>query len=172
MMRVDDEMEADMLEQMLLQSNMVSRLGQGDTVAPRAYRLFDRAVRAGRRKKLRAAILGQSRRLLALSDMQADIQIVDRYNGGTRAVALDQIRGSMNRAGDFDRDFYPVQERTENRWIRVATAMLRGEVLPPVELIQVRDTYFVVDGHHRLSAARALKHSHVDAAVTVWEIAK
>jgi hypothetical protein len=171
MMRVNDEMEADMLEQMLFQTNLASRLGQSNTVAPQACRLFDRAIHAGQHKKLRAAILGQSRRLLALSDLQADLQIVNRHNGGTRAVALDQIRGSMNRADDFDRDFYPAQERTENRWIRVATAMLRGVTLPPVELIQVGDIYFVVDGHHRISAARALKYSHVDAAVTVWEVA-
>jgi ParB-like chromosome segregation protein Spo0J len=50
--------------------------------------------------------------------------------------------------------------------------MLRGVTLPPVELIQVGDTYFVVDGHHRISAARALKVDHIDATVTVWEVAK
>jgi hypothetical protein len=166
------EVEANMFDQMLLQENLTRRFGQGDTVAPRACRLFDRAIRASRRKKLSAAIRGRSRRLLALSELQANIQIVSRDAGGTQAVALDQIRGSMNRADDFDRDFYPAQERTENRWIRVATAMLRGVILPPVELIQVEDTYFVVDGHHRISVARALKYSHVDAAVTVWEVAK
>ena len=158
-----------MFEQMLLQGTMTRRFGQGDTVAPRAHRLFDRAVHAGQRKKLSAAIRGRSRRLLALSELQADLQIVNRHDGGTRPVALDQIRGSMNRVEDFDCDFYPTQERTENRWIRVATAMLRGVTLPPVELIQVGDTYFVVDGHHRISAARALNHSHIDAVVTVWE---
>jgi hypothetical protein len=163
-------MEVAMFEQMLLQGTTTRRFGQGDTVAPRAHRLFDRAVHACQRKKLSAAIRGRSRRLLALSELQAELRIVNRHDGGTRAVALDQIRGSMNRVEDFDRDFYPTQERTENRWIRVATAMLRDVTLPPVELIQVGDTYFVVDGHHRISAARALNHSHVDAAVTVWEV--
>jgi len=49
--------------------------------------------------------------------------------------------------------------------------MVRGLALPPVELIQVGEVYFVVDGHHRISAARALKYTHVDAVVTEWTVA-
>ena len=51
-----------------------------------------------------------------------------------------------------------------------ATAMLRRVDLPPVELIQVGDDYYVQDGHHRVSAARALGYGYVDAIVVVWEI--
>ncbi len=77
----------------------------------------------------------------------------------------------LDKAGDFDIDFYPAQERTENRWLQVATAFLRGVSLPPVELIQLGDTYFVVDGHHRISVARTLRHTHIDAVVTVRKLA-
>jgi hypothetical protein len=52
----------------------------------------------------------------------------------------------------------------------VAKARLKGVTLPPVELIQVGDVYFVRDGHHRISVARAFGQEHVDAEVTVWEV--
>ncbi len=41
--------------------------------------------------------------------------------------------------------------------------------LPPVDLIQLGDTYFVRDGHHRISVARALGYAYIDANVTVWQ---
>ena len=40
-----------------------------------------------------------------------------------------------------------------------------GPPLPPVDLVQVRDLYLVQDGHHRISVARALGHSAIEARV-------
>jgi len=39
-----------------------------------------------------------------------------------------------------------------------------------VELIQVGDVYFVRDGHHRISVARALGQRDVEAEVTLWQV--
>jgi hypothetical protein len=41
--------------------------------------------------------------------------------------------------------------------------------LPPVELIQVGDVFFVRDGHHRVSVARAMGQEYAEAEVTIWE---
>jgi hypothetical protein len=38
-----------------------------------------------------------------------------------------------------------------------------------VALIQVGDVYFVRDGHHRISVARALGQAYIDAKVIVLE---
>ena len=38
--------------------------------------------------------------------------------------------------------------------------------MPPVELLKVGDIYFVRDGHHRVSVARALGRADIDAYVT------
>jgi hypothetical protein len=43
-------------------------------------------------------------------------------------------------------------------------------VLPPVALIQVGDVYFVRDGHHRISVARALGRNQIEAKVTAWQM--
>lgn len=160
-----------MFQPIALQNDMVLRLGTANTNAPRAQRLFDRALRTAQIKRLRAALTSRSRRLLDLAVVEAEVTITGRHALGARTVALDDIRGSLDRAGDFDCEFYPLNERSETRWVRVATAMVRGLALPPVELIQVGEVYFVVDGHHRISAARALKYTHVDAVVTEWTVA-
>ena len=52
----------------------------------------------------------------------------------------------------------------------VAIARSRGDTLPLVELIQLGDDYFVRDGHHRISVARAFSEEYIDAVITVLEL--
>jgi hypothetical protein len=44
------------------------------------------------------------------------------------------------------------------------------ETQSPVEFIHVRGVYFVPDGHHRISVARARDQEQIEAEITVWEI--
>lgn len=83
-----------------------------------------------------------------------------------KAVPIQQIKGSVNRCDDFDQDFYPLHDRFEGRWIRTVSMMLQGTPLPAIELVQVGQNYFVVDGHHRISAAKMLKYEVIDAVIT------
>jgi hypothetical protein len=39
-----------------------------------------------------------------------------------------------------------------------------------VELIQIGEVYFVQDGHHRISVARALGQRTIEAQVVVWQV--
>src|SRR5262249_25569266 len=119
-----------------------------------------------------AKLRGQSGRLLDLKTIAATRTIGDRRTLGMRTVPISQIRGSEGRCDDFDNVFRPLKGHTEARWVSVATAQLRGIGLPPVELIQVGEVYFVRDGHHRISAAAALGQQEVDAIVTVWQVAE
>jgi hypothetical protein len=114
--------------------------------------------------------MGHSRRLLALESVDAACAVRARCNAGIRTVAIEQIRGSEGRAHDFDRDFNPLQEHTKGRWLSIAAARQRGKALPPVVLVQVGDLYFVRDGHHRISVARALGQLDIEAKVTVWQV--
>ncbi len=146
-------------------SNSFSRqFGAANSREPKAQQMFDRAAASGKMKKF----LHASRTLKSLKTEAAGRNFTQRYLG-TQTVALADIQGSMDKADDFDRDFHPLNETTENRWVWVATAMLRGDSLPPVELIRMGNTYYVVDGHHRISVAKMLKHHYIDAVVTVWD---
>lgn len=93
-----------------------------------------------------------------------------RRYAGIRDVPINQIRGSEGRSHDFTNDFRPLQRYTRQRWINVAAARQRGRELPPVELVQVGDVYYVRDGHHRISVAKARGETAVDAEVTLWNV--
>jgi hypothetical protein len=83
---------------------------------------------------------------------------------GLQRIALDSIVGSVDRRGEFDRAFRP-SAAVRARWERIAAARRRGESLPPIDVYRVGDLHFVQDGHHRVSVARALGDTHIDAHV-------
>lgn len=85
---------------------------------------------------------------------------------GLQVVPIAAIVGTVDRGRDFDRRFRPTSGRVRGRWEQIATAMRRGEALPPVDLYRIGEIYFVRDGHHRVSVACALGHTDIDAYVT------
>jgi hypothetical protein len=86
-------------------------------------------------------------------------------------VLIRQIRGSEAQHEEFDDTFHPLDPHTRGRWLSIANAWLKGVALPPVNLIRLGDVYFVRDGHHHISVARAFGQQEIDAIVTVWDIA-
>ena len=85
---------------------------------------------------------------------------------GLHEISLDSIIGTVDRSRDFDRAFRPISTRTRPRWERIASALRRGEDMPPISVYRIGDLHFVRDGHHRVSVARALGRSTIDAYVT------
>lgn len=120
------------------------------------------------RRKLFALLFGQRHRLINLGEVQKAVKVNARAHGGLKLVPVEKIRGSINRCNDFDADFRPLQEYTKERWVNIALAYSRDESLPPVELVDLDDTYFVIDGHHRISVAKMLGQREIEAEVTVW----
>lgn len=88
---------------------------------------------------------------------------------GTKVIALDRIVGSVDKVRDFDRRFRPTSGRSRQRWERLARASRTGEEIPPIDVYQVGDYYFVRDGHHRVSVARSLGIDLIEARVTAIE---
>lgn len=80
-------------------------------------------------------------------------------------VALANVVGTVTRPFDFDQDFRLVNRTLRDRWERLARAMESGTEPPPVELMQLGELYFVSDGHHRVSVARALGRRVITARV-------
>lgn len=135
-----------------------------------ARQLYQQASISGWLGQLWAALTGRSRHLLNLAEVEATKAVGNRYSAGIQTVPISRIQGSQGRCNDFDRDFYPLQDHLKSRWLRVATAQQLGAALPPVELVQVGDIYFVRDGHHRISVAKALGQIEINAEVRVWEV--
>ena len=74
---------------------------------------------------------------------------------GVQVIPLDQIVGSVDKVKDFDRRFRPTSDRSRQRWQRLAEKSRMGEYLPPIDVYKLGNLYFVIDGHHRVSVARA-----------------
>jgi hypothetical protein len=91
---------------------------------------------------------------------------VSESYAGLQPVPLDAIVGTVDRTREFDRSFRPVSPRLRSRWERIAAAQRRGESLPPISVYRIGDLYFVRDGHHRVSVARSLGRTDIDAYVT------
>ncbi len=135
----------------------------------KAIRLFERSRWQSWVDLAKRILLGHERALLDLNDIPSQ-QIISRHYRGIRAVNIDDIRGSMGRCSDFDRSFHPLSDRAQNRWTSVAMARWQDIPLDAVQLVQVGDSYFVQDGHHRISVARALGETMIDAEIYTWEI--
>ena len=106
--------------------------------------------------------------------------LYDRYPGagsaprrriGLRSVDLDRIVGTVRHPSQNTADFLPLPNlRGQNwlgRWQRISRAMERLERLPPIDLVQVGDDYYVTDGHNRIAAARRAGGLEIDADVTL-----
>jgi hypothetical protein len=104
--------------------------------------------------------------VLPYEEVVAALGYVSENAVGKAVVPLDVIVGTVDRGRDFDRSFRPTTARVRSRWEHIAAAMRRGEAMPPVDLVRVGQIYFVRDGHHRVSVARALGHTDIDAMVT------
>jgi hypothetical protein len=112
------------------------------------------------------SLLGRGpRKLLSFDLVQDKLRPTCQLYRGTRPVEVAKIVGSVGRYQDFDRSFLPLQDSTAQRWQRIAKARLRDEYIPPIQLYQVGDAYFVRDGNHRVSVARTQGTTYLDAEI-------
>jgi hypothetical protein len=135
-----------------------------------AERSFERRFAGGPLARLRNRLSGRASCLVPLQKIRQGLALKAQRYAGVRSVPVDQIVGSEGRHCDFTADFRPRQEESYKRWVRIARAFLAEQNLPPVELIQVGDQYFVRDGHHRVAVARAFGQKSIDAQITVWDV--
>ena len=91
---------------------------------------------------------------------------VAEHDLGLQTIELDSIVGTVDRTKEFDRAFRPTSPRLRARWQRIAEAQRRGESFPPISVYRIGELHFVRDGHHRVSVARSLGRTDIDAYVT------
>jgi len=120
--------------------------------------------------KVLSMLVGRKGNLLDLQEELRGVSVSSRRYVGIRNVPIDRIRGSENRARDYNSAFKPLVAKDRDRWESVAVAQLNNVPLPTVELIKAGEIYYVRDGHHRISAAKELGIKFVEAEVIVWEI--
>jgi hypothetical protein len=127
-----------------------------------AAKAFERAYNHGRISQLISRLFKRSNALSLLGS-----QPVTTQHSTSRIVSIPirQIKGTLGRSTDFDLGFNPLNETSRTRWVSIMAATLRGTSLPPVELVKVGSSYYVRDGHHRISVAKYLGQDAIDARI-------
>jgi len=141
-----------------------------DTGSPRADAEAD-FLRA-RRLQVIAAVTarllrkeGGDRKALSFQEVVDALGLVDEIALGIRVIPVEQIVGSVDRVREFDPKFRPRTGLSRRRFERIDEAVRRGEPLPPIDVYQIGDIYFVRDGHHRVAVHRALGLPEIEADV-------
>jgi len=141
-----------------------------DTGLPSADAQFD--FSRARRGRALARLAARLRRaddvnhILPFEEVAQALGRVGERRLGEQLISLDSIVGTVDRSREFDRSFRPTSPRVRERWQRINLAQRRGESMPPIDVYRIGELHFVKDGHHRVSVARALGYTDIEAYVT------
>src|SRR5512144_2129670 len=130
-------------------------------VAEKFFTLRTQALR----DSLWAKLIGRNTSLAVFPE-QAPRKSPNRKFIGISDIPLEQIVGTLNRNSDFDRKFRLLKRYLRDRWINVYLTLENGD-LTPIVVHKVGDGYYVEDGHHRVSVARLLGRTSIQAKI--WE---
>ncbi len=132
----------------------------------RAIADFHRARRQAQLEQLMARLTGKPANLLSYDEVAQQLKLGGGSDRGLQEIPLAAIVGSVGRYNDFTRSFLPRQDNDAQRWAGVQVAVTGLAGLPPIEVYQIGQAYFVLDGNHRVSVARRLGATHIQAHVT------
>jgi hypothetical protein len=130
---------------------------------------FRRSAGKAQVADLMGKITGADTDLVSYDTVASRLRARQQIEMGTRMVPLDEIVGSVGRYRDFTRTFLPRAAINPERWARVDAIMHSLEGYLPIELYKIGRVYFVRDGNHRVSVARANGFTHIEAYVTEIE---
>lgn len=103
--------------------------------------------------------------LKSFKETQIKEDAYDAKPRGTQTVLLKQIVGSVGRYADFDDQFRLRHNVSADRLEHIKHLMQGGVPLPPIKLYQIKDAYYVLDGNHRVAAAKALGYQSLEARI-------
>lgn len=85
---------------------------------------------------------------------------------GVRPIRVKRIVGSAGKAEKLGPDFLPLGPGPARaNFTAILGKMKAGEDLPPITVYQLRNRYYVIDGHTRVAAAMQLGIEFIDAEV-------
>src|SRR5437764_725962 len=114
---------------------------------------------------MKRSVARRRERLLELDEVERRLKPFGRRYLGVRPIPLDALVGTDSRAGAFTRDFRPLHAFSRDRMRSLERAFSQGG-LPPIVAVKLGETYFVVDGHHRVALARRGGAGTIDADLT------
>jgi len=108
----------------------------------------------------------EKQELLSFYDVKSMIKTKSESYRGMQSVEINKIAGSEGRYSDFNKAFLPKKEHLRKRWESIDKAYIKDVILPAIQLYKIGEIYFVRDGNHRVSVAKAQGVFSIDAEVT------
>ncbi len=140
-----------------------------DQDSPR-YRIalsdFKRARRKAALQDILSRFTGHSAALIPFEEARKRLNAKGEEALGLQEIPLKAIIGSVGRYADFNRNFLPRSDAHANRWATVKAKLRDLDAMPPIQVYQIGEAYFVLDGNHRVSIARERNATHIRAYVT------
>jgi hypothetical protein len=129
---------------------------------------FNRAKVKGFLEIILGKITGHNMHLLSFDEVVRKLNLRQSIYRGVQEIPLKNIVGSTGRYEDFTRHFLPRSgnARNKERWRNIYTLAETGKGFPPIDVYKIDQVYFVKDGNHRVSVARALGWDTIQAHVT------
>jgi hypothetical protein len=131
-----------------------------------ADQAFDRARHKAFLENVVSHLRGRPTDLLPFDIIRSIIGPTSSRDLGLQQIPLDKIVGSVGKYQEFSRSFLPRLARDKERWKGVFATALDVRGFPPIDVYQVSEAYFVIDGNHRVSVARQLGATTIEAYVT------
>jgi hypothetical protein len=103
--------------------------------------------------------------LLELDDVERRLRPFERHYVGVRPIPVDRVVGTDGKVGAFTRRFEPRHRFSRERLRSLEHAFPDGG-FPPIVAVKMGETYFVIDGHHRVALARRHGGATIDADIT------
>ena len=116
---------------------------------------FTKAKTKAQFQGLFSALHWKNNDLLSLYEVTSIIKPKSETYLGMRTIPVSRIIGSEGRYHDFSSAFYPKREQLRTRWVSVDSAIINDVILPPISVYSLGGYYFVRDGNHRVSVAKA-----------------
>jgi hypothetical protein len=125
---------------------------------------FEKAHRHAQWVRRWHRLAGQPENLLSFNQVRARLARHARRDRGIQEIPVDAIVGSVGRARDYDPSFRPLRKGLRDRWVSILR-LQQTTGWEPIIVHKVGKSYFVEDGHHRVSVARAQGVPTIEAHV-------
>ena len=134
-------------------------------LSPQTDEDFTKARNKALFNELQHLLNPEEARLISLREVKKLLKPNNEVYKGMQTVPIELIVGSEGRYNDCDNHFLPKSNFLKSRWERVDLAHYQDITLPPISLYELGGLYFVRDGNHRVSVAKAQGIEFIDAEV-------
>ncbi len=137
-----------------------------ETSYSKAIQDFRKARRKADLQSIFSLLTGNTKELLSYEEIRKKLHGIEGSRTVLKEIPIASIVGSVGRYSDFNRDFMPLKDSNAQRWARVMKKAQSMEGLPPIDVYKIGDSYFILDGNHRVSVAKQLGAEYIEAYVT------